>query len=76
MNIHFSSNAGSGFSDFITVRDGMTVGELFREKMPGQNRGNHLVRVNRIDAGDSQVLRHDDRVSITPSKIEGARVGA
>ena len=32
----------------------------------------YLIRVNRLPAGADQVLHEGDRVSMTPTKIEGA----
>jgi hypothetical protein len=40
--------------------------------MPGGRPHNYLIRVNRLPASADQVLHEQDRVSFTPTKIEGA----
>ena len=40
--------------------------------MPGRKAADFLIRVNRQPAVADQLLQSDDRVSITPTKIEGA----
>ena len=49
-----------------------TVSSLFADKMPGRKAIDFLIRVNRQPAVADQPLKPDDRVSITPTKIEGA----
>jgi hypothetical protein len=73
MMILFINNDGGGFADRIEVAAGTTVASLFAEKLPGRKAGDFLIRVNRQPAAADQVLRPDDRVSVTPTKIEGAR---
>jgi hypothetical protein len=36
----------------------------------------YLIRVNRLPASADQILQEGDRVSMTPTKIEGARRAA
>ena len=73
MTLFFINNDGGGFADRIEVADGTTVSSLFAEKMPGRKAQDFLIRVNRQPAVADQLLKPDDRVSITPTKIEGAR---
>jgi hypothetical protein len=73
MTILFINNDGGGFADHVEVTDGLRVAELFSEKMPGRKASDFLIRVNRQPAAADQVLQPGDRVSITPTKIEGAR---
>jgi hypothetical protein len=40
--------------------------------MPGCEPQDFLIRVNRQHAPADQVLREGDRVSVTPTKVEGA----
>jgi hypothetical protein len=70
--ILFINNSGSGFAAPIEVADGMTLGALFAEKMPGADPHDYLIRLDRQPACADEVLRDGCRVSITPSKIEGA----
>lgn len=74
MKLFFINNQGSGFADHIEVEQGTTVNDLFAEKMPGRKADDFLIRVNRLPTPADQVLQPGDRVSFTPSKIEGAAV--
>ena len=72
MQIMFINNDGGGFADNIDVAEGLTVAQLFAERLPKRNAGDFLIRVNRLPAAADQPLKAGDRVSITPTKIEGA----
>ena len=74
MKLLFINNDGTGFADQIEAADGTTVAALFTERLPGAKAENYLIRVNRLPASADQVLHEGDRVSITPTKIEGAAV--
>ena len=76
MKCYYINNSGSGFADTIDVPEGTTLGQLFAQKMPGSDPKNYLIRVNRQPAGAEEVLTEGCRVSITPTKIEGARFPA
>ena len=73
MNILFVNNDGSGFADHIDIPHGTTVQELFERQMRQAKPENYLIRVNRQSASRDQVLVEGDRVTFTPTKIEGAR---
>jgi hypothetical protein len=73
MRILFINNDGGGFADHIDVAEGVTAGGLFSEKCPSRKAADFLIRVNRQPAAVDQMLRPGDRVSITPTKIEGAK---
>ncbi|MFL5329987.1 MAG: molybdopterin converting factor [Gemmataceae bacterium] len=73
MQIMFVNNDGGGFADKIDVKDGITVSELFAQQMPGRKPGDFLIRCNRLPAPADQVLKDGDRVTMTPTKIEGAK---
>jgi sulfur carrier protein ThiS len=72
MKILYINNDGSGFADHIEVDEGTTVKQLFEQQVEGSPE-NYLIRVNRQPTSAGQVLQDGDRVSITPTKIEGAR---
>jgi hypothetical protein len=74
MKVFFINNDGAGFADTIDVSDGVTIGRLFQERLPHGAPADYLIRVNRQPATAEQILRPGDRVSITPTKIEGAFV--
>jgi hypothetical protein len=71
MKILFINNNGSGFADHIEVAAGTTVRALFEQKIGGKP-ADFLIRVNRQPTAADQVLQEGDRVSVTPTKIEGA----
>ena len=73
MTIFFINNDGGGFADRIDIAEGTTVASLFAEKVPGRKAVDYLIRVNRQPAVADHLLKPEDRVSITPTKIEGAR---
>jgi hypothetical protein len=72
MKILFVNNDGGGFADYIDIPHGTTVQELFERELGQAKPDNYLIRVNRQPVPRSQVLTEGDRVSITPTKIEGA----
>jgi len=71
--ILFINCSGGGFADYLEVPEGATVGSLFSEKVPHSQPADYLIRVNRQPAPADQRLAEGDRVSFTPTKIEGAR---
>jgi hypothetical protein len=76
MKVLFINNDGGGFADFIEVADGSSVQTLFGERLPGRKPDDYLIRVNRQPVSRDQVLQPGDRVTMTPTKIEGARRAA
>jgi hypothetical protein len=72
MRVLFINNDGGGFADQIEVADGTTVSKLFGQRIPDRKASDYLIRVNRQPAAADQVLQEGDRVSFTPTKIEGA----
>jgi hypothetical protein len=72
LRILYINNDGSGLADYIDVPHGTTVQELFEREMAQAKPDNYLIRVNRQPATRDQVLVEMDRVSFTPTKIEGA----
>ncbi len=72
MQIYFINNVGAGFADRIEVPEGTTVGQLFAQKLPDCRAADYLVRVDRQPVAADEPLKDGCRVSITPTKIEGA----
>ncbi len=72
MRILFINNDGGGFADHIEVHEGTTVAALFAQRLPGRKPDDYLIRVNRQPASAEQLVQEGDRVSMTPTKIEGA----
>jgi len=72
MKLFYINNDGGGFADTIEVHDGITVEQLFHQQLPERASRDFLIRVNRQPASRDQMLRDGDRVTFTPTKIEGA----
>ena len=73
MKILLINNDGAGFADYVEVAEGTTVEKLFAERIPHGRTQDYLIRVNRQPVPADQMLQEGDRVSLTPTKIEGAR---
>lgn len=72
MDVLFISNSGAGFADEVECEKGTTVGDFFKDMMKkGDKPENYLIRVNRQIVTESQVLQEGDRITVTPTKIEG-----
>ena len=72
MQILLINNHGGGYADHVEVDEGTTVSALVSAKIPGRKPDDLLIRVNRLPVSADQVLQPGDRVSLTPTKIEGA----
>ena len=73
MRILYINNDGGGYADYINVTEGMTVEQFFKDQMPGKKAEDYLIRVNRQPVPRDYVLQENDRVTLTPTKIEGAQ---
>lgn len=71
MKILYINNDGAGFADYIEIESDTSVGSFFDDRCKGKP-SDFLIRVNRQPVAIDYVLRDGDRVSITPTKIEGA----
>ena len=72
MKILVINNDGGGFADYVEVAEGTTVTQVFEGQIGSANPSHYLIRVNRQPCPADQVLQEGDRISITPTKIEGA----
>jgi sulfur carrier protein ThiS len=72
MKILLINNDGAGFADYVEVAEGITVEKLFADQIPHGKPQDYLIRVNRQPVPANQALQEGDRVSLTPTKIEGA----
>ena len=72
MKILLINNDGGGFADHVEVPDGITVSELFKKQLPDRRAQDYLIRIDRQSASEGQVLQPGNRVSFTPTKIQGA----
>jgi hypothetical protein len=73
MRILFLNNDGAGYADYIEVEANTNIDKLFAQQLPGRKAEDYLIRVNRQPVPRDYVLAENDRVSITPTKIAGAR---
>jgi sulfur carrier protein ThiS len=73
MKLFFINNDGGGFADTIEVAEGTSINQLFEQRLPHGKPADYLIRVNRQPVAADQVLQEEDRVSVTPTKIEGAQ---
>jgi len=74
MRILFINNEGGGFADYVSVDEGITVEKFFKKQLPERDSHDFLIRVNRQPVARDQVLREGDRVTMTPTKIDGAEI--
>ena len=72
MKILFINNDGAGFADQIEIAAGTSIDQLFQERVPHGKPQDYLIRINRLPTTSNYVLQEGDRVSMTPTKIEGA----
>ena len=72
MKVLFINNEGGGFADYVDAAEGTTVEKFFGEKLPGRSPDDFLIRVNRQPVPRDYVLQEGDRITMTPTKIEGA----
>ena len=73
MKILYINNSGGGFADYIEVDKNTTIGMLFQQRMGDAVASDYLIRVNRQPVSKEYVLQENDRVTMTPVKIDGAR---
>lgn len=73
MKILFLNNGGGGFADYVDAAEGTNIETFLKDQVSGYKPGDLLIRVNRQPVARDYVLREGDRVSATPTKIDGAR---
>ena len=72
MTVLFLNNEGAGFAQHVEVAVGTTVGAFFGQQLPDRKTSDFLIRVNRLPVPADQMLAEGDRVTMTPTKIDGA----
>ncbi len=70
IKIQLVDNNGGGFNDYVEVDEGITLSAFMRKH--GIDSKKNLVRVNREEIAHSTKLCDGDRVTVTPTKIDGA----
>ena len=71
MKVLFINNDGGGFADYVEIELNTTVGKIFEARCSGKP-SDYLIRVNRQPVTSDTVLKEGDRITVTPTKIEGA----
>ena len=74
MRVLYINNNGGGFADYVNVEENTTVEKFFKQKLPSENTEDYLIRVNRQPVPRSYVLQENDRITVTPVKIDGAAI--
>jgi len=72
MRLLFINNNGGGYADYLDVTEGTTVETFFEQQMADAEPSDYLIRVNRQPVPRDHVLQENDRVTFTPTKVEGA----
>lgn len=71
MKVLFINNDGAGFADYVEIQPNTSVQSFFDQRCSGKP-ANYLIRVNRQPVASGCLLQDGDRITITPTKIEGA----
>ena len=72
MRILYINNNGGGFADYLDVDENTTVEKFFSQQLSGENAEDYLIRVNRQPVSRDYVLQNGDRITVTPTKVDGA----
>jgi len=73
MQVMFINNTGGGFADHVSVEPGTTIEAFLDDHLSDYQPDDLMIRVNRLPVARDQVLEPNDRISATPTKIDGAR---
>ena len=72
MTILVVNNNGGGFAERMDVPDGCTISGLMDCYLEDVSASNSVIRVNRSPVEEGYVLQPGDKVTVTPTKIDGA----
>lgn len=75
MKILFINNHGGGFADYLIIEENTSVEKFFHQQLPHERTADYLIRVNRQPVPRDYVLQDNDRITVTPVKVEGAVLG-
>lgn len=70
----FINNDGGGFAQYVELSENMTVEQFFKDQMGDVKSSDYLIKVNREPVVANRVLEDNDRITVVPVKIEGARI--
>ena len=68
----YINNSGGGYANYMDIQENTSIEKLFKQKMAGENAEDYFIRVNRQPVPKDYILQENDRVTITPTKIDGA----
>lgn len=71
MQVTFLNNDGGGFAGPVPIQSGMTISQFLDIHIDEFQPENYTIRVNREPVTADYVLQHGDRVSATPTKVDG-----
>jgi len=74
MRILYINNDNSGYADYINIAENTNIEQFFAIKMQGRESSDYMIRVNRQPVAKDYLLQDGDRVTITPTKLEGAKL--
>ena len=72
ITITYINNHGGGFAGSIKVPAKTDISTFFKSKMKSENPNNYLIRVNRSVVLPNYVLKSNDIITVTPTKVDGA----
>jgi len=72
MKVLWINNDLGGFADYVPISENTTVEKFFNQQLSGRPAEDYLIRVNRQPVARDYVLQNGDRVTATPTKVDGA----
>lgn len=72
IKVLYLNNDGGGFAKYVEVATGMSLSSfLLLHLGTSFSPGEFTIRVNRQPSDQDYILKQDDRISVTPVKVEG-----
>jgi hypothetical protein len=73
IRVLFVNHLGGGFADRLLIPQGTTSGAFVSERLGGgEAPRSYTIRHNGQECASSDILSDGDRLTVTPSKVEGA----
>ena len=72
IDIFFVNNEGAGFAETISIEDGTKLADFFAAKFSNGKPENYKIQVNRQIATADYIIQAKDRITVCPTKIQGA----
>ena len=72
MKVLYINNDLGGFADYLNIAENTTMEKFFNQQLSGRQAEDYLIRVNRQPVSREYVLQEGDRVTATPTKVDGA----